>query len=83
MTNNISDLLAEAKPYYFKKKRQKKIIASVASTLSVLTIVFCLSFNQTNYDYLYYTDAQLDEIAFGSNIESYGFDVDEYGFLEV
>ncbi len=80
MENIVSELLKEAKPYYFKKKRQKQVVQSAASMLGVFLVVFALSFNAQEYQY---TSEAFDEVAFGSVISEQGFAVDEYGLLEV
>ncbi len=80
MTNNVVSLLKEAKPYYFKKKRQKQVITSVASALGMIALVFSFTFNSYEAQY---SQEEFDEMAYGSVIYDYGFDVDEYGLLNV
>lgn len=78
---NISNLLKEAKPMYFARKRRNNIIKT---TLSMLVCVVMLGIympgNRTNFYDLY---ENIDKIQTGSVLEDMGFPVDEYGLLMV
>lgn len=77
---DISTLLKEAKPLYFKKKRQRRQFQAC------LAILFCLGgfslfnhpigVNIENEDEFYVTDT-------GGIIEEMGLPTDDYGLLKV
>lgn len=79
--DKLSELLQEAKPLYFKRKKQKEIIKK--SLFLFVPVIFCslaiLPFtinNSVNYEYNYYTSST-------SIIEQMGFETDDYGLLKV
>ena len=82
--DDISDLLKEAKPLYFKRKRIRNIMKS-AGTMSVIVLMF-FSFLQNPDTYIYDFDNMSDTINTvqnGSIIEEIGLPIDEYGFLRI
>ena len=76
---DISELLQEAKPLYFKRKKRNEFIKK--SMYVILPIVFCslailsfkIKYNETNYN----------SSANTSIVEQMGFPTDDYGLLKV
>lgn len=81
--SNISDLIQEAKPLYFKRKRRRNAIkTSIAA--SCLGLLIFASLPQSNSDYLINEwDLGDKEWQTYSMIEDLGLPVDEYGLLKV
>lgn len=80
---DISNLIQEAKPLYFKRKRRNKIIKAGCSLLAVSLLIFAFWPQQQDYSYSPYWDlgdAQYQQI---SSIEEMGLSVDDYGLLKV
>ncbi len=80
---DISEILHEARPLYFARKRRRRIMASVvAATVFavVLNIVFVPRKTELLYDLL---SEQIYMTENGSIIEDMGLPVDEYGLLMV
>ena len=80
--DNISKLIKEAQPFYFKKKKQKARL-KFASIIFVVSFVFGLGSFDSYADYLYYCEEEFEYIAGGSVIIDEGFAVDENGLLLV
>ena len=77
---NISLLIKEAKPLYFKKKARKQKIKYSAIVVVCLLMFFSVPNNSSNYDY---TDEEIDYLSSGSIIEDMGLPFDDYGLLVV
>jgi len=83
--DRLEQLLSEAKPLYFKRKRQRRMTAALCALSPCLVAVF-LSFqtHRTAQGPIY--DIYMDEISLvesGSVIADMGLPVDEYGLLKV
>ena len=78
--DKISELLKEAKPLYFKRKKRNEIIKKTALVvmpflfISLAIIPFALNYSNNNVDY--YTSST-------SIVEQMGFPTDDYGLLKV
>lgn len=82
--DDISDLLKEAKPLYFRRKRIKNL-AKAAGVLSVIALLGLSSFQRAD-SYVYDFDNMSTAISLlqnGSAIEDLGLPTDEYGFLRI
>lgn len=83
--DRLDELLRDAKPYYHKRKRMRRMLAATSS-LCVLCFVGMFSFNlfyQTHSPiYDVWTD-EIEQLQVGSVIEDLGLPVDEYGLLKV
>ena len=82
--DDISELLKEAKPLYFKRKRIRNI-TKTAGIFSVVAFLFAGTL-QSPVTYIYDFDNMSDTINTvqnGSVIEEIGLPVDEYGFLRI
>ena len=82
--DDISELLKEAKPLYFKRKRIRNI-TKTAGIFSVVAFLFVGTL-QNPATYIYDFDDMSDAINTvqnGSVIEEIGLPVDEYGFLRI
>lgn len=87
--NDISHLLKEARPLYFKRKRQRKIIKNVTvggvcfSLLVALMPMNTYKMQSDIYGYLY--DDALYETAFAFELENQDsfYPLDEYGLIQV
>ena len=82
--DDISDLLKEAKPLYFRRKR----IRNLTKAAVVLSIAAFLAFGtfQRADNYVYDFDNMSSTISMlqnGSAIEDLGLPTDEYGFLRI
>lgn len=82
--DDISDLLKEAKPLYFRRKR----IRNLTKAAGVLSIAAFLAFGtfQRADNYVYDFDNMSSTISMlqnGSAIEDLGLPTDEYGFLRI
>ncbi|MCI7486370.1 MAG: hypothetical protein MSB80_02655 [Alphaproteobacteria bacterium] len=82
--DDISDLLKEAKPLYFRRKR----IRNLTKAAGVLSIAVFLAFGtfQRADNYVYDFDNMSSTISMlqnGSAIEDLGLPTDEYGFLRI
>lgn len=80
---DISDLIKEAKPLYFKRKRRNNIIKVASSALAVVMLVFAFSPQNNDYSYSPYWDLGENEYQQISSIEEMGLPVDDYGLLKV
>ena len=88
----ISELLKEAKPLYFKRKRQRRMIKNAIATCSMCLVLGVLSFNVYQpkvvlsnsevYSYLYDEDSYEEDFNLMAMSESI-FPVDEYGLIQV
>ena len=79
----ISDLIKEAKPLYFRRKRRNNAIKISGSllTLGLLVFVFLPNSNRSSYsDYWDLGESEYQQI---SAIEEMGLPVDDYGLLKV
>lgn len=82
--DDISDLLKEAKPLYFRRKRIRNLIKA-AGVLSVIALLGLSSFHRAD-SYIYDFDNMSTAISLlqnGSTIEDLGLPTDEYGFLKI
>ena len=82
--DDISDLLKEAKPLYFRRKRIR-ILTKAACVLSVIALLF-VGTQQSSELYTYDFDNMSSTISMlqnGSAIEDLGLPTDEYGFLRI
>ncbi len=84
--SDISELLKEAKPLYFERKRRRN---QIKATLAMLVcVVMMSSLWPHKYDsYMLLPDTEFEskvaQIENGSVIEDLGLPVDEYGLLVV
>ena len=78
--DKISELLQEAKPLYFKRKKRNEMIKKTALVvmpflfISLAIIPFAINYSGGNTDY--YTSST-------SIVEQMGFPTDDYGLLKV
>lgn len=82
--DDISSLLKEAKPLYFRRKRIRNAVKT-AAVLSVAALLFLGSYQRAE-PYLYDFDNMSTAISMlqnGSAIEDLGLPTDEYGFLRI
>ena len=80
---DISDLLKEAKPLYFaRKKRNNRIKAGFAAVVCMLFVFAFLPQKQTPEN-LYYWDLGYTETETKTYVENLGLPVDDYGLLLV
>lgn len=82
--DDISDLLKEAKPLYFRRKRIRNL-TKAAGVLSVIALLGLSSFQRAE-NYVYDFDNMSTAISLlqnGSAIEDLGLPTDEYGFLRI
>lgn len=84
--SDISELLKEAKPLYFERKRRRN---QIKATLAMLVCVVMMSslWPQKYESYTFLLDTEFEskvaQIENGSVIEDLGLPVDEYGLLVV
>lgn len=77
---NVSNLIREAKPLYFaRKKRNNRIKATLGTLVCVLMLGVFYPKSQTYYD----IDSEIYKISTGSIISDMGLPTDEYGLLVV
>ncbi len=74
--DNISEILKEAKPLYFQRKRNRAITKKVLSLL--FPVILFTGILGTNY----YNDDSYIALSNVSVIEEMGLPVDDYGLLE-
>ncbi len=82
--DDISDLLKEAKPLYFRRKRIRNL-AKAAGVLSIAAFLALGTFQRAD-NYVYDFDNMSSTISMlqnGSAIEDLGLPTDEYGFLRI
>lgn len=82
--DDISDLLKEAKPLYFRRKRIRNL-AKAAGVLSIAAFLALGAFQRAD-NYVYDFDNMSSTISMlqnGSAIEDLGLPTDEYGFLRI
>ena len=82
--DRLDELLRDAKPYYRKRKRARRVWAATSS-LCTLCFVCLFSFHTFNTSHAPIYDMWTDEIEqlqVGSVIEDMGLPVDEYGLLK-
>lgn len=78
--DKISELLQEAKPLYFQRKKRKEILKKSTFLIvpvlfiSLAVLPFTMKFSDNNTDY--YTSST-------SIVEQMGFPTDDYGLLKV
>ena len=85
---NISNLIQEAKPLYFTRKRRRKQIKTTLCSLVLLIGLGMFYPQTTNIDYGYMLISEneynyLQNTGDGSCIEDMGMPVDDYGLLMV
>ena len=82
--DDISDLLKEAKPLYFRRKRIRNLTKAVG-VLSIAVFLALGTFQRAD-NYVYDFDNMSTAISLlqnGSAIEDLGLPTDEYGFLRI
>lgn len=82
--DDISDLLKEAKPLYFQRKRIRNL-TKAAGVLSIAAFLALGTFQRAD-NYVYDFDNMSSTISMlqnGSAIEDLGLPTDEYGFLRI
>ena len=79
--NDISDLIKEAKPLYFKRKRRNNLIKGSSVFVAIGLLMFAFM-PQNNTDYSYWNLGE-NEYQQASAIEQMGLPVDDYGLLKV
>lgn len=82
--DDISDLLKEAKPLYFRRKRIRNLTKAVG-VLSIAAFLAMGAFQRAD-TYVYDFDnmsSTLSMLQNGSAIEDLGLPTDEYGFLRI
>ena len=82
--DDISDLLKEAKPLYFLRKRIRNL-TKAAGVLSIAAFLAMGAFQRED-TYVYDFDNMSSTISMlqdGSAIEDLGLPTDEYGFLRI
>ena len=79
----ISDLIKEAKPLYFRRKRRNNAIKISGSLLTLGLLVFAFLPNSNKSSYSDYWDLGESEYQQISAIEEMGLPVDDYGLLKV
>lgn len=82
--DDISDLLKEAKPLYFRRKRIRNL-TKAAGVLSIAAFLALGTFQRAD-NYVYDFDNMASTISMlqnGSAIEDLGLPTDEYGFLRI
>lgn len=82
--DDISDLLKEAKPLYFRRKRIRNL-TKAAGVLSIAAFLALGTFQRAD-NYVYDFDNMSSTIGMlqnGSAIEDLGLPTDEYGFLRI
>ncbi len=83
--DDISELLKEAKPLYFQRKRRQNVLKSFGA-LSIAALLYLGSFQHTEPYFSYDFDSistTISALQNGSTIEDLGLPVDEYGFLRI
>lgn len=81
--NDISTLLQEAKPLYFKRKKQRRQLRSFAAAILCVCTVSVFSYRfDTEYSY-YNIEEELYLTENGGFIEDMGLPTDEFGLLKV
>ena len=83
--DKLTQLLSDAKPLYFKRKRNRRITAAVCALTPCLAAIALTFYNPKAPNGPIY-DLWSDEIyqaQCGSIVEDYGLPVDEYGLLKV
>lgn len=80
---DISDLIKEAKPLYFKRKRRNRIIKTSLPVFAVAALFFAFSPQPSDYSYSQYWDLGENEFQQTSVIEEMGLPTDDYGLLKV
>jgi len=80
---DISDLIKEAKPLYFKRKRRNNAIKAATSVLAVVMLILAVRPQNNDYSYSPYWDLGEGQYQQISSIEEMGLPVDDYGLLEV
>ena len=79
--DNISQLIKEAKPLYFARKRRRR---QVKAGLAMLAVVWGLSWFYPQKAAVYYDyDSETYQAVNGSVIEDMGLPVDDLGLLMV
>lgn len=82
--DDISDLLKEAKPLYFRRKLIRNL-TKAAGVLSIAAFLALGTFQRAD-NYVYDFDNMSSTISMlqnGSAIEDLGLPTDEYGFLRI
>ena len=81
---DISDLIKEAKPLYFARKKRNNRIKAGLATLACVFLVFAFIPQKQTSDLYYYWDlGYVDSANSLSYVENLGLPVDDYGLLLV
>ena len=80
---DISVLIKEAKPLYFKRKRRNQALKTSLPVLALATLFFSFTPRYENDIYSQYWDLGEGEIQQTGIIEEMGLPTDDYGFLKV
>lgn len=80
---NISDLIKEAKPLYFARKRRNNFIKSGMAVLVGLFLVISGWTGDSSDEIFYYWDYGYNETEIITYVEKLGLPVDDYGLLLV
>ena len=75
---DISELLQEAKPLYFKRKKRNEFLKK--SMYVVLPLIFC---SLAILPFKIYSDINTNSYTNTSIVEQMGFPTDDYGLLKV
>lgn len=79
---NISDLIKEAKPLYFARKKRNKKIKIGFGIFSCFILMFFVMPKKDIVDASWYWDLN-ETMNEETYVENYGFPVDDYGLLLV
>lgn len=81
--NDISTLLREAKPLYFKRKRQRRQLKSFAAAMLCVCAVSVFSYRFGPEDSYYNIEEELYLTENGGFVEDMGLPTDDFGLLKV
>jgi hypothetical protein len=80
---DISKLIAEAKPLYFARKKRKQRMAAWGVTMACVALLWVTVPQKTSADNSYIWDVDDTESEVASYVENLGLPVDDYGLLLV
>ncbi len=82
---NIEELLRQAKPFYIRRKRNRRFVVGM-SVFAPCLVAAMVAFHspEQNQNILYdFWEDEIYQAENGSIIEDFGLPVDEYGLLKV